>query len=78
VIQSILQARPTDGLHPNGATDEDQIGATYDELEWAMVEYDNGKRKIDFTGRDYKVMEIYTARHEANAHKMNMPPVFNI
>lgn len=78
VIQSILQARPTDWLHPNWATDEDQIGATYDELEWAMVEYDNGKRKTDFTGRDYKVMEIYTASHEVNAHKMNMPPIFNI
>lgn len=78
VIQSILQARPTDWLHPNWATDEDQIWCSYDELEWAMVEYDNGKRKTDFTGRDFKVMEIYTARHEANTHKMNMPPVFNI
>ncbi len=35
-------------------------------------------RKTDFTGRDYKVMEIYTARHESNAHKMNMPPILNI
>lgn len=40
VNESILQARPTDGLHPNGATDEDQIGATYDELEWAMEKHD--------------------------------------
>ncbi len=78
IIQSILQARPTDGLHENGATDEDQIGATYDELEWAMGEYDAGKRATDFTGRDYKVMEIYTNRHEKNAHKMEMPPIFNI
>lgn len=78
IIPSILWARPTDGLHPDGATDEDQIWATYDELEWAMVEYDNGKRKQDFTWRDYKVMEIYSHRHEINAHKMQMPPVFNI
>lgn len=40
VNESILQARPTDGLHPDGATDEDQIGATYDELEWAMEKHD--------------------------------------
>lgn len=33
---SILTAAPTDGLHTDGRTDEDQIGATYDELEWAM------------------------------------------
>jgi len=36
VIESILTAAPTDGLHTDGRTDEDQIGATYDELEWAM------------------------------------------
>jgi NAD+ synthase len=78
IIPSILWARPTDGLHPDWATDEDQIWATYDELEWAMVEYDNGKRKENFTGRDNKVMEIYSQRHEVNAHKMEMPPVFEI
>ena len=43
IIPSILWARPTDGLHPDGATDEDQIWATYDELEWAMETYDEYK-----------------------------------
>ena len=32
---------PTDGLWDDGRTDESQIGATYDELEWAM-EYKGG------------------------------------
>lgn len=36
VIPEILNARPTDGLWDDGRTDEDQIGATYNELEWAM------------------------------------------
>jgi len=36
VHSDILTAAPTDGLHEDGRTDEDQIGATYDELEWAM------------------------------------------
>lgn len=36
VIDSILVAPPTDGLFHDGRSDEDQIGATYDELEWAM------------------------------------------
>jgi len=40
IHDDILQARPTDGLHPDWATDEDQIGATYDELEWAMERHD--------------------------------------
>ena len=75
---AISEAVATDGLHTTGATDEDQIGATYDELEWAMDEYDIGKRERDFSGRAQEVMKIYTARHEGNAHKMEMPPVFPI
>jgi len=36
----LTEAVATDGLHPDGATDTDQIGATYEELEWAMEQYD--------------------------------------
>ncbi len=78
ISPDILWARPTDGLHPDGATDEDQIGCTYDELEWAMIQYDAGKRLWDFKGRSHEVMDIYTGRHEGNAHKMQMPPVFSL
>ena len=41
IIQSIQDAPPTDGLWNDGRTDEDQIGATYEELEWAMNEIEN-------------------------------------
>ena len=40
ILSTLTEAVPTDGLHADGSTDEDQIGATYDELEWAMEEYD--------------------------------------
>ena len=36
VIDEIQQAAPTDGLWGDDRTDEDQLGATYPELEWAM------------------------------------------
>ncbi|MCH8518366.1 NAD(+) synthase [Candidatus Gracilibacteria bacterium] len=78
IHEDILNARPTDGLHPSGATDEDQIGASYDELEWAMNAYDIGKRISDYSGRAQEVMKIYTERHEGNAHKMHMPPVYQV
>jgi NAD+ synthase len=39
VQPALTEAVPTDGLHTDGATDEDQIGATYDELEWAMKQH---------------------------------------
>ena len=36
----ILNAVPTDGLFGDNRSDEDQIGATYNELEWAMEMYE--------------------------------------
>jgi NAD+ synthase len=36
IIDSIQKAKPTDGLWGDNRSDEDQIGATYPELEWAM------------------------------------------
>ncbi|MBX7050527.1 MAG: NAD(+) synthase [Flavobacteriales bacterium] len=37
VVESIQKAAPTDGLWGDDRTDEDQIGASYPELEWAMA-----------------------------------------
>ncbi len=36
ISDEILTALPTDGLWEDNRTDESQIGAGYDELEWAM------------------------------------------
>jgi NAD+ synthase len=70
----IQQAAPTDGLFADGRTDEDQIGARYSELEWAM-EYLEKKENYPLNERQKHVMEIYTARHKANRHKMEPIPV---
>jgi hypothetical protein len=43
-----------------------------------MEKYDEWKRTENFFGRGKEVMEIYTSRHEWNAHKMKMPPVFEL
>ncbi len=75
VPESILNAEPTDGLFGDSRTDEDQIGASYDELEWAMKMIEEGKTIDDFDGRAKKVIEIYIQRHRANKHKMVAIPV---
>ena len=36
ILESIRKAKPTDGLWGDNRSDEDQIGASYAELEWAM------------------------------------------
>jgi NAD+ synthase len=74
VVESILNANPTDGLFEDNRSDEDQLGATYPELEWAMAYLQNGDQQ-PLTSRQKKVMEIYTSRHKANQHKMIPIPV---
>jgi NAD+ synthase len=74
VIDAILNARPTDGLFADGRTDEDQIGATYDELEWAMLYIEN-KESYELSERQKEVMQIYQSRNRANKHKMDPIPV---
>jgi len=90
IIESILTAAPTDGLHDDGRTDEDQIGATYDELEWAMnwesehmvIEtgvrswYDDSDDKT-LTERQKEVLKIYKRFNSTNKHKMLPIPIFD-
>jgi NAD+ synthase len=73
VIQSIRTAAPTDGLFGESRTDEDQIGASYPELEWAM-DYEERSDKEVLTERQEKVLAIYQSRNRANRHKMEPIP----
>lgn len=74
VIDAIQTAKPTDGLWADGRTDEDQLGASYDELEWAMNAYALNK-KNRFEGRQREVFEIFKNLHLSNRHKMDAIPV---
>lgn len=75
IISEIQSAVPTDGLFGDNRSDEDQIGATYDELEWAMKLFETGHHSDEFEGREKEIFEIYTKRHLANLHKINPIPV---
>jgi NAD+ synthase len=75
IPNSILVALPTDGLFGDDRTDEDQIGANYDELEWAMLEDEKGKSAGDFSGREKIVFDIYKKLNTINQHKMREIPV---
>jgi len=78
VCESIVNAKPTDGLWNDDRSDEDQIGATYPELEWAMDFYENFDKTKVLTERQQIVYNIYKTRHEQGLHKMCMPPVCKI
>jgi NAD+ synthase len=78
INSEIINAAPTDGLWGDSRTDEDQIGASYDELEWAMKQDELGKTETNFEGRQLEVFTIYKQRNKANQHKMNPIPVCKI
>ncbi len=78
VPESIMNAAPSDGLFGDTRSDEDQIGANYDELEWAMQMHADGKKVDDFTGREKQVFQIFKRYNTANKHKMIPIPVCEI
>ena len=74
VIKSIQNAAPTDGLWDDDRNDEDQLGATYNELEWAMKYIDANNNK-ELSRRESEVIDIYKNLNNANKHKMVPIPV---
>jgi len=75
IVESILNAPPTDGLWADNRTDEDQIGASYPELEWAMAFCGD---ESTLGARQREVLKIYRDYRNANRHKMVPPPVCKI
>ena len=66
VDQRIVDAKPTDGLWDDDRKDEDQIGASYEDLEEAM-EYKKGIA--------LNILEEYNKK---NKHKMEPIPTFKL
>lgn len=76
IIDEIIIAKPTDGLWEDDRSDEDQIGATYEELEYIMdlIEKDGS---IDLLSSRQKVVyEIYQNLNTKNKHKMIPIPTY--
>jgi len=62
----IIEAKPTDGLWDDGRTDEDQLGASYADLETAM-EFGYGPG-----------LEVLQRFNKMNQHKMQPIPTFTL
>lgn len=77
IIEAIRKAVPTDGLWDTERTDEQQMGASYPELEWAM-DVPADKQPEDFEGRQREVLAIYRRLNRAAQHKIQPIPVCNV
>jgi NAD+ synthase len=77
VLAEIVEAISTDGLWGDNRSDEDQIGATYEELEWALFFYDSDCVDLDgLSKRQVEILDIYLERHHQNRHKLELPPMY--
>ena len=77
LVESIQNAIPTDGLWDVERTDEQQIGATYPELEKIQKEWGT-KTEADYSGRDLEVFKIFSRMNRAAQHKIQPIPVCDI
>ena len=78
IIKVIQNAAPTDGLWGDARTDEDQLGASYPELEWAMEVMEKGTSTDQFDNRQKEVFKIFKNQFDQNQHKMQPIPVCKI
>ena len=76
VDQRIIDASPTDGLWDDGRTDEDQIGTSYEMLEWVMETqiFDNSLPNL--TEEQKHAIGQYKKFNSQNKHKMVSIPTF--
>lgn len=77
VGDDILTAVPTDDLWQDSRSDEQQLGATYDELENIMKKMNliDEQTYHRLTDREREVLNIYTKHRNKNMHKMIPIPV---
>jgi len=77
IDQRIIQAKPTDGLWDDGRTDEDQIGTSYEMLEWVM-ERGLSEDPMFLNEQETLAINIYQKFHNQNKHKMVSIPTFKL
>ena len=78
INNEILEAKPTDGLWDDDRSDEDQIGATYNDLEKVMNSLEKGMNPEEFNAEMKEKYTLYMKHHIANKHKMAGIPVCKI
>ena len=88
VDQRIIDAAPTDGLWEDSRTDEAQVGASYEDLEWVMEsgifshekepESSTMWKGIELTENQKTAIRQYGKFHRQNKHKMISIPTFKL
>ena len=76
IAESICKAKPADGLWGDNRSDEDQLGASYPDLEWAMKEQEQGRiNKDNLSMSKGEIWDIYVKWHSKGLHKSKPIPI---
>jgi NAD+ synthase len=88
VDQRIIDAAPTDGLWEDSRTDEAQVGASYEDLEWVMesnifIHESNPESATMWMGKELtenqkSAIKQYGKFNRQNKHKMISIPTFKL
>jgi len=77
IDERIINAAPTDGLWDDGRTDEDQIGTSYEMLEWVM-EQGLTEDPMFLDAEQTVAINVYQKFNRQNQHKMLPIPTFKL
>ncbi|WP_185865072.1 NAD(+) synthase [Blattabacterium cuenoti] len=76
ILDEIQKSKPTDGLWEDDRSDEEQIGISYKDLEWAM---NLKKEQIDLLSKnENEIFKKYKKLHLKNKHKIISIPICRI
>ncbi len=82
IPESIYEAVPTAELW-EGQTDEDELGMTYDQVEWALrileqMSFDDALNNTIFPPKpeDIEILRKVDKMKRNNAHKFQVPPIY--
>lgn len=78
VNEGIVSAAPTDGLWDDGRTDESQIGASYELLEWVMENNIPLEDADSYSEDERLAIQQYHKFNTMNKHKMLPIPTFKV
>ncbi|ACY40571.1 NAD+ synthase [Blattabacterium sp. (Blattella germanica) str. Bge] len=77
IAEEIQKVKPMDGLWEDQRSDEEQLGASYEQLEWAM-KITKKKGSNFYKEKEYDIFKKYKILNQKNKHKMILIPVCKI
>lgn len=78
ISKSIIKAEPTDGLWGDNRSDKDQLGFSYEDLEWAMKKLEKSKNINNNFFNKKILIDKFLILNKKSKHKNKLIPICKI